>query len=113
MSATERLRAQVFAAGKAAEARGERPTEYVLVGDKTYPHDAFLAAFNTTGLAVIERALPEGVTLRQMGRNLAALKDPKRGETVLREALRLLITEVEPVEMSDPRGIIVARFPAP
>ena len=84
--------------------------ELVRIGDKHYPHEAWLAAFNTAFMNAIERRIPDGSTIRGVVRQLRAVNKPAFHKKVMAEAIKLL--EADADEVSPSSGVVVAAFPS-
>jgi hypothetical protein len=84
--------------------------QVIEIAGRYYPHEVFLAAMNTVGMEAVERAMPEGISARQLGRNLAALKTPTAAARVRAEALARVAREYAGVEQLGPHETVVARF---
>ena len=82
--------------------------EYIAIDGKLYPHDAFLAAMNTVAMELVERAIPEGASLRRVGRNLAGLKRPSVAAAVRAEAINRVVREVPAVDAPKDAAVVAA-----
>ena len=87
-----------------------KQNDVVEIDGRYYPHETFICAMNTVGMERVQKAIPEGVTERQMGRNLAALKTPAVAASVRADALaRVVANGGGKTELSS-NDVVVARF---
>lgn len=92
----------------------DRP-EFVLVGGKAYPVEAYHAALNTALLARLEAVLPSGSSMRRAFRTVRALKTPDAHRAVMNHTLRLLAESDADVSLEEAleqaEALPIAAFP--